>query len=130
MLHIRFQYSTGASLGYSVERLADGARFDFAAGAFAASGVAPPGVIDALPEGKFPFLGQYRADLDPSPAWDAGAYTVAVHDLAASDTVVAELAHIEAAAAACPPVAAPLVAGAGRTATLWINCGLSTLRGW
>ena len=46
-LRIRFQYPTGSSLGYSIERLSDGTFFDFADSTFKAT---PATLIASLPE--------------------------------------------------------------------------------
>jgi hypothetical protein len=89
MLRIRFQYQTGMSLGYSIERLADGLYFDFADSTFRA---APATIIAPLPEDAAPFAGRYKANL-PSPAgqFADGDYTVTVHHLVEDKLVLAEL---------------------------------------
>ena len=89
-LRIRFQYPTGAKLGYSIERLSDGLFYDFATNTFDAS---PTTLISSLPEDLGAFLGRYKLTLSPTPAsqFTDGDYAVTVHDKAATNNVVAEL---------------------------------------
>ena len=90
-LRIRFQYPTGSMLGYSIERLSDGLFYDFSNGTFAASPATP---INGLPEDTGIFLGRYKATLSTTPVaqFSDGDYVATVHDQAASNKVVAELA--------------------------------------
>ena len=90
-LRIRFQYPTGAQLGYSVERLGDGLFLDFADNTFKAT---PTTQIAALPEDSGNFLGRYKVTLGTTPVaqFADGHYAVTVHDQKASNAVVAELA--------------------------------------
>jgi hypothetical protein len=96
-LRIRFQYQSGASLGYSIERLSDGTFWDFAssggtAGTFTAS---PTTLIGPLPEDTVNFVGRYNTTLTtPGAQFTDGAYVVTVHNTAASNQVVAELAVV------------------------------------
>lgn len=92
-LRIRFQYPTGQKLGYSVERLSDGTLLDFADGTFKPLAQAAQPIQD-LPEDSGIFAGRYRLTLESTPAeqFSDGNYAVTVHDLAAKDTVVAQLA--------------------------------------
>src|SRR5438552_2313671 len=64
-LRIRFQYPAGASLGYPVERLADGLLYDFADGALKA---APVTLISALTGDTRTFPGRYGPILASPPA--------------------------------------------------------------
>lgn len=90
-LRIRFQYPTGSSLGFSIERLSDGMYFDFTDSTFKAT---PTTLIASLPEDAGNFLGRYKKTQTPTPAsqFTDGHYAVTVHDLRASNSVVAELA--------------------------------------
>jgi hypothetical protein len=92
-LRIRFQYPSGSSLGYSIERLADGLYFDFSNSTFSLS---PATLIVPLPEDTVNFLGRYKVTLNPTPGsqFTNGNYVVTVHNLAASNVVVAELATV------------------------------------
>lgn len=95
-LRIRFQYQTGAALGYSIERLSDGLFWDFAA-----SGVgtgqsftpSPGSLLSSLPEDAGIYAGRYKAVLlqTPTDQFTDGDYCVTIHDTANSNTVVAEL---------------------------------------
>ena len=90
-LRVRFQYPTGANLGYSIERLSDSAFFDFANASFA---IAPVTMTTPLPEDRGVFVGRYRTTLLPTPVatFTDGDYRITVHDLANSSAVVAQLA--------------------------------------
>ena len=90
-LRIRFQYPTGSKLGYSIERLTDGSFYDFSNGTFVAAPTTP---ISNLLEDAGIFLGRYKVTLTPTPVaqFTDGDYVVTVHDQAASNNVVAELA--------------------------------------
>ena len=63
-LRIRFQCQTGLSLGYSIERLADGLFFDFNNSTFV---VNPTRLIAVLPEDTGSFIGRYKTTLTPTP---------------------------------------------------------------
>jgi hypothetical protein len=95
-LRVRFQYQTGFSLGYSIERLSDGLFWDFASQG-AGTGqtfTANPGVtIASLPEDSGNFTGRYKATLTPTPIaqFTNGDYCITIHDLAAGNVVVSEL---------------------------------------
>jgi hypothetical protein len=91
-LRIRFQYPTGSSLGYSIERLRDGLLYDFSNGTFIAS---PATLISALPEDTGSFLGRYKITLVTQPSqFTDGDYVISVHNTATGNTVVAELATV------------------------------------
>lgn len=94
-LRIRFQYQSGSSLGYSIERLSDGLYFDFSptgltAGSFTGS---PTTRVASLPEDSGDFTGRYKATLATTPAtqFSDGGYCVTIHNTASSNAVVAEL---------------------------------------
>src|SRR5437764_10463409 len=94
-LRVRFQYPASASLGFSIERLADGLFYDFATtgptpGQFTAN---PQTLISPLPADSGNFAGRYRATLTPTPAaqFANGDYCITVHNTAAGNVVVAEL---------------------------------------
>src|SRR6516162_4467321 len=92
-LRIRFQYPTGSSLGYSIERLVDGTFFDFNSSAFTATPSVP---ITALPEDQGNFLGRYKVTLTSTPAaqFTDGDYAVTIHNTASGNIVVGELAVV------------------------------------
>jgi hypothetical protein len=89
-LRIRLQNPTGASLGYSIERLSDGLLYDFSSSTFVAS---PSTLICSLPEDSGNFIGRYKATLAPTPVaqFTNGDYIVTIHDRVNSNAVVAEL---------------------------------------
>jgi hypothetical protein len=95
-LRIRFQYQTGSSLGYSVERLADGLLWDFAA-AGAGTGqtfTANPSVpVAVLPEDTGNFVGRFRSTLSSTPGtqFTDGDYCVTIHNAGNGNMVVGEL---------------------------------------
>jgi hypothetical protein len=97
-LRIRFQYLTGATLGYSIERLSDGTFWDFAssggtAGTFTAN---PTTLIQPLPEDTVNFVGRYKATLASTPGaqFTDGTYAVTIHNTVASNQVAAELSVV------------------------------------
>ena len=89
-LRIRYQHSTGASLGFSIERLSDGAFFDFVDSRFRANPATP---ISTIPEDSGIFLGRYKVTLTPTPTdqFIDGDYVVTLHDRNASNLVIAQL---------------------------------------
>ncbi len=94
-LRVRFQYPTGATLGYAIERLSDGTFYDFSttsstAGTFTATPATP---IASLPADTGNFLGRYKATLTTTPAsvFTNGEYSVTIHNMAASNVVIAQL---------------------------------------
>lgn len=89
-LRIRFQYTTGSQLGYSIERLSDGSFYDFSNSTFVSS---PTTLIASLPEDSGSFAGRFKLTLSPTPSaqFSDGDYVVTVHNQAASNNVVAEL---------------------------------------
>jgi hypothetical protein len=92
-LRIRFQYSTGATLGYSIERLSDGAFFDFGDSTFKPS---PVTLIASLPEDSGNFTGRYKVTLTPTTVsqFTDGDYAITIHDMPAANTVVGQLATV------------------------------------
>ncbi len=89
-VRIRFQYTTGSSLGYSLERLSDGSYLDFVDNVFRSS---PAKIIAPLAEDSSPFKGRYRATIDPTPVaqFTDGNYAVSIHDTNAANIVLGEL---------------------------------------
>jgi len=89
-LRIRFQYPTGARLGYSIERLADGLLYDPADGTFKAAPSAP---ILPLPEDSGIFAGRYKATLAPTPPVQFldGDYCVTVHNAPEASAGIADV---------------------------------------
>jgi hypothetical protein len=92
-LRIRFQYQTGSSLGYSIERLSDGTFFDFSTSAFSTT---PTTLIATLPEDSGNFAGRYKATLTATPVsqFTNGNYVLSVHNTAAANIVVGELVTV------------------------------------
>src|SRR4051794_22456106 len=92
-LRIRYQYPTGASLGYSIERLSDGMFLDFGDSTFKAS---PTTLVAALPEDVGNFAGRYKLTLGSTPVsqFSDGDYVVSIHNTAAGNAVVGELAAV------------------------------------
>ena len=91
-LRIRFQYPTGSSLGYSIERLADGLLYDFSTFTFTQG---PTTLIAALPEDSGNFLGRYKATLTtPTAQFTDGGYVITLHNTAGGNAVVGELAAV------------------------------------
>ena len=86
-LRIRFPYPSGNHLGFSVERLADGLKLDFADSTFKASPGTP---ISTLPEQTGIYTGSYRAVLTPT-IWPDGDYGVTIHHTAEANVVLNEL---------------------------------------
>jgi hypothetical protein len=86
-LRIRFQYPTGSTLGYSIERLSDGTFFDFSNATFTPS---PSTLVAPLPEDTGGFTGRYKVTLSSTPAaqFTDGDYVVTVHNGAAANAVV------------------------------------------
>lgn len=89
-IRIRFQYATGASLGYSVERLSDGYYLDFSDGIFR---VSPGIIISPILEDAAPFRGRFRTTISPTPSsqFIDGNYAVHFHNQRASNLVVGVL---------------------------------------
>jgi hypothetical protein len=92
-LRIRYQYLTGSSLGYSIERLSDGAFFDFNDSTFKTT---PTTLIAALPEDTGSFIGRYKLTLASTPAaqFTDGDYAVSIHNSGAVNVVVGQLAVV------------------------------------
>lgn len=89
-LRIRYQYITGARLGFSVERLADGLFLDHSSMTFKAS---PTQTIANMTEGTSPFKGLYRATLGNTPVsvFTNGQYAIGIHGLDNSNLVISLL---------------------------------------
>jgi hypothetical protein len=88
-IRIRYQYTTGTTLGYSIERLSDGTFYDFSSSAFMAT---PATLIASLPEDTGSFQGRYKMTLASTPTsqFTDGDYVVTVHNTV-SNLVVGEL---------------------------------------
>ena len=89
-LRIRYQYPTGATLGYSIERRSDGTFFDFSNSTFNQS---PVTLISSLPEDTGSFCGRYKVTLTSTPAtqFTDGDYVVTIHNTASANVVTGEL---------------------------------------
>src|SRR5262249_45918046 len=87
---IRYQYPSGSTLGYSIERLGDGTFFDFNDSTFKAT---PATLVAPLPEDTGGFVGRYKVTLSsiPTAQFTDGSYVVTIHNRAASNAVVGEL---------------------------------------
>ena len=90
-LRIRFQYPSGGTLGYSIERLVDGLFYDFGDNTFKSSGWTT--LIHGLPADTGSFVGRYKADVTTTnlAQWTDGDYCVTVHNTAAANQVVGQL---------------------------------------
>jgi hypothetical protein len=89
-LRIRYQYPTGATLGYSIERLSDGTFFNFGNSTFTQS---PVTLISALPEDTGSFSGRYKVTLTSTTAsqFTDGDYVVTIHNITSANAVTGEL---------------------------------------
>jgi len=92
-LRIRYQFQTGSSLGYSIERLSDGNFFDFNDSTFK---INPTALIATLPEDSGSFVGRYRMNLTSTPAnqFTDGDYVITIHNTATSNSVVGQFAVV------------------------------------
>ena len=94
-MRIRFQYVSGYTLGFSIERLADGWLYDFATtGATATTFTASPTtLVAAIPEDTGSYIGRYKATLTNTPVsrFSDGDYCVTIHNMTSNNLVVAEL---------------------------------------
>src|SRR5438046_1709 len=92
-LRVRYQYPTGSSLGYSIERLSDGTFFDFNDSTFKPT---PTTLVAALLEDLGSFAGRYKVTLASTPTsqFTDGDYVVTVHNSASANIVVGELAVV------------------------------------
>lgn len=83
-LRVRFQYQTGSSLGFSIERLVDGTFWDFAStGSTAQTFTATPTQqILPIPEGSGVLLGSYNYTLTstPSTQFTDGDFAIRIHN--------------------------------------------------
>jgi len=86
-LRVRFQYTQGASLGYSIERLADGMNYDFADSTFKATPTTP---VAALVPGAGSRAGVYSATISSTPQaqFTNGDYAVYINNTVASNAVI------------------------------------------
>ena len=86
-LRIRYAYSSGATLGYSIERLADGLFYDFSSGTFTAT---PATQINPFTALSGNFSGLYRDTIASTPQaqFANGEYAVNLHNLGAANVVV------------------------------------------
>src|SRR5947209_15534212 len=89
-LRVRYQYTSGSSLGYSIERLSDGTFFDFNDSTFKSSPTTP---ISALPEDTGSFVGRYKLTLASTPTsqFTDGDYALTIHNTFTANTVVGQL---------------------------------------
>jgi hypothetical protein len=94
-LRIRFQYQTGSSLGFSIERLSDGLYYDFTASGPTAGTftINPISALNSLPEDTGNFVGRYKALYTQTPVseFTDGGYCITIHNVAVSNLVVAEM---------------------------------------
>ncbi|MFM7591561.1 MAG: hypothetical protein ACKO85_07170, partial [Isosphaeraceae bacterium] len=86
-LRIRFQYFSGAQVGYSIERLADGLILDQSDMTFKTS---PTIAIGQLNEGTSPYTGIYRVTLANTPVaqFTNGNYAISIHRIDMNNTVL------------------------------------------
>jgi hypothetical protein len=90
-LRIRFQHVPGASLAYSIERLADGLYFDFSDGTFKANPTTP---VAGLTAGTGIYASRYAAVLTPTPPsqFANGEYAIGIHDTASANALIGLMA--------------------------------------
>lgn len=85
-LRVRFQYSSGSSLGVSVEQLSTGSFFDFSTSGSTAQTFVPLASaatpIEPIPEGTGITLGSYSLTYAATPIaqWTNGDYAVRIHN--------------------------------------------------
>jgi hypothetical protein len=93
-LRVRFQYSQGATLGYSIERLADGYNYDFQDGTFKNSTPTTP--IASLTAGTGTRAGIYSATLASTPLaqFSNGDYAIYINDTIVSNSVIGVTAAV------------------------------------
>ena len=91
-LRVRFQYSQGASLGYSIERLSDGYNYDFNDSTFKST--SPTTQVAALTAGAGNRAGVYSATLTSTPPsqFSNGDYAVYINNTTASNAVISIIA--------------------------------------
>ena len=89
-LRIRYASTPGATLGYSIERLADGLYFDFANAAFTAT---PTTQVNSLTATTGNLIGLYRDTIASTPqaVFLNGEYAVNIHNIGASNAVIGVL---------------------------------------
>jgi hypothetical protein len=86
-LRIRFQHNSGARLGFSIERLADGYYLDQSDMTFKLSPITP---IGNLTESSSPYSGTYKTTLTNTPVtqFSNGNYAICVHNLEFNNSVL------------------------------------------
>ena len=86
-LRIRFAYTSGAALGYSIERLADGLFYDFSTSTFVAT---PATLINTLPALAGNFTGLYSTTIAATPQaqFANGEYAVNIHNTGSANAIV------------------------------------------
>lgn len=92
-LRIRYRYTSGSALGYSIERLSDGMFFDFNDTTFKA---VPTTLINSLPEDTTKFVGRFKTTQTstPSAQFTDGDYVVTIHNTGSANLVVGELSVV------------------------------------
>ncbi len=103
-LRIRYASTPGASLGYSIERLADGLYYDFSNAVFSA---APTTQINALTATTGNLVGLYRDTITSTPqtVFANGEYAVNIHNIGSSNVVIGVLGAIMANGDSAPILA-------------------------
>lgn len=86
-LRIRFQYFSGAQLGYSIERLSDGLILDQSDMTFKSI---PINAIGQLTEGSNPYSGIYRITISNTPVaqFSNGNYAISIHRIDMNNSVL------------------------------------------
>jgi hypothetical protein len=86
-IHARIAFTTGASIGWSIERLSDGKLLDFNDGTFKSSAWTTK--IQAIAEGTGDFVASYSKDFVTSAAqFTDGRYTITYHNTASANAVI------------------------------------------
>ena len=91
-MRIRYANANALTLGYSIERLADGLFYDFSTSTFAALGSVAT-LTASLPADTGNYGGRYKVTLTPTPQaqFADGDYCITIHNSGASNAVLAEL---------------------------------------
>jgi len=86
-LHIRYAYTAGSALGYSIERLVDGFFYDFSSGTFTAT---PATQVNPLAAPTGNLSGLYRDNIAATPQaqFANGEYAVNIHNMGASNALI------------------------------------------
>ena len=107
-LRIRYASTPGATLGYSIERLADGLYYDFNNAVFTAT---PTTLMNSLTAATGLLGGLYRDTIASTPqsVFSNGEYAVNIHNIGATSAVIGVLGATMFGGDSAPVFAAPAV---------------------